>query len=76
MINQKYVMTEAEFAAKIEYEGGPLAALEYGLTPEHCAPGELHDLWQNLFRKYEGMYRDLGAIYGYFDTIDYDEDDE
>lgn len=76
MINRKYVMTEAEFSAKIEYEGGPLAALEYGLTPEHCVPGKMHDLWLALFKVYEDMYKPLGAIYGYFDTIDYDEDDE
>lgn len=48
----KYTMTEQEFANKIEWEGGILDALDYGLTPEDVEGGELQDAWRTLYIRY------------------------
>ena len=49
-------MSESEFAAKIEWEGGILAALEYGLRQDdlespNCPLGERWHEAQRIFRE-------------------------
>lgn len=74
MVKSKYEMTEAEFAAKIDSEGGVFAALEYGLTPQHCEPGPLKDLWTELHNEYQKMWPTMGNIYGHLDKLEYDSE--
>ena len=45
----KAPMTVEDFAAKIEWEGGTIDALDYGLSPEDAPEGELRDLWQAAY---------------------------
>lgn len=42
-------MTETEFAAMIEYEGGIDEALELWITGEDCEPGKLRHAWQTYY---------------------------
>lgn len=53
-------MSAAEFAAKVEWEGGVLEALEYGLTVDDIDLGEveLRGLWGPL----QDAYRTLGPL--------------
>lgn len=42
-------MTELEFASKIEWEGGPIEAVEYGLhSSELAEEGPLKDAWERF----------------------------
>lgn len=43
------VMTEEEFASFINWEGGVIAALEYGLKPEQCESGVLRDAYEKVY---------------------------
>lgn len=42
------LMTEREFADKVDNEGGIFAALEGGLQAADCEPGRLQDAWKAL----------------------------
>ena len=48
-------MTPARFAAKVEWEGGILEALDYGLAPADVTEGPLRDLWSKLSSLYRQM---------------------
>lgn len=48
MSNRPKPMSESDFAAKIEREGGITDALDYGLKAEDCEPGPLRDAWEKL----------------------------
>lgn len=63
------LMTEEEFAGKIEWEGGVLEALSYGLKWESCEPGELRTMWKSLQAAYDGIHPLLQNVYEYFDGI-------
>lgn len=69
-------MTEKDFAAKIEWEGGIPDALEYGLKSEDCEPGELHDAWKNLEVGWNSIQKAMKAVEGILDEIGGDEDEE
>jgi hypothetical protein len=60
------MMTESDFAAKVEWEGGVIDALEYGLLPGDVEPGQLHDAWAALYAKYQDfkplLYRVEGLV--------------
>lgn len=41
-------MTESDFISKIDWEGGIIGALEYGLTADDVEPGSMRDAWRKL----------------------------
>ena len=47
-------MTTRDFLAKIEWEGGIEAAIEYGLNPTDAADPEVARQWQAIVDQYEG----------------------
>lgn len=49
--------TEFEFAAKVDWEGGVEAAMEYGLQSSELPDGELKDAWVEV-EKYWSDYAD------------------
>ena len=53
-------MTEEEFANKIEWEGGIIGALEYGLRAKDLADrnSELYTAWKDLQQIWEGDFWD------------------
>lgn len=63
-------MSVADFAAKVEWEGGITAALEYGLKHTHLDPGDpkaenLRDAWAELERIWESasdLMNDVGLM--------------
>lgn len=58
-------MTLVDFAAKVEWEGGVIDALDYGLKPEDAPEGELRDPWQqayDLFQQMEPITDRIGAL--------------
>ena len=74
MVNSK--MTDLEFAQKIDYEGGVMSALEYGLIPSDVEPGKMRALWSDIYNEWSNMSGKQGEIYRYIDHLFYDEDDE
>jgi hypothetical protein len=48
-------MTLRELANKVDWEGGPLEALEYGITAEDVADPTIRDLWRELEERYRGL---------------------
>lgn len=42
-------LSEEDFAAKVDHEGGIFGALEYGLKPDDLPPGELKELWSEIY---------------------------
>ena len=48
-------MTRAELAAKVEYEGGTFAALEYGIRSDDIADPEIAALWRDLEERYQAL---------------------
>lgn len=55
-------MSEQQFAAKVDYEGGVFGALEYGLTASDCVPGPLHDAWAELEKGYAHVCAPLQKV--------------
>lgn len=45
-------MTAAYFAKKVDWEGGILEAVDYGLKPEDAPEGPLRDAWAELVAQY------------------------
>lgn len=43
------MLTDEEFAAKIEREGGIFGVLEYGLRPDEIEPGAVKDAYYELW---------------------------
>jgi hypothetical protein len=50
-------MTDEEFANKVDYEGGPFGALDYGMRAEDIKnqDGELYTAWLELETKYDEL---------------------
>lgn len=44
--------TRANLKAKVEWEGGVLAALDYGIKPEDIEGDELRDAWEAVRAAY------------------------
>lgn len=68
-------MTEQEFAQKIDWEGGILEALGYGLRPDDAPPGELRDAWAELRAAFEDMRPLVRRVEGILDRIEDSDDD-
>lgn len=62
MTQQK--MTDFEFAMKVEYEGGPIAALDYGLRSSDLVDehGPLARAWRRLEIKFRALQPDLSEV--------------
>lgn len=58
-------MTLEDFAAKVDWEGGVIDAIDYGLKPEDAPEGELRDLWRqacDLFKQMEPITNRIGEL--------------
>lgn len=43
-------LSEEDFAARVDHEGGVFGALEHGfLKPDDLPPGELKELWSEVY---------------------------
>jgi hypothetical protein len=51
-------MSADQLAQKIRWEGGLMAALEYGIAPDQINDPNLSDLWDRLLR----AYRDISPL--------------
>lgn len=61
-------MTLEEFEDKVDWEGGILEALVYGLTPEDAPEGEFRQLWSDLYWTYRNTLEPcVDAIQAYWD---------
>ena len=67
-------MNEDEFLGKVEWEGGVLDALEYGLKAEHLKDQNrtLFIQWRLLEKAWKSFQPTLGAVEQYFE--DWQED--
>lgn len=66
-------MTEAEFAAKVEWEGGVMDALDYGLRAKDVELGGLHTMWRDLETLWEPMRWLVGQIEDVLEDIESEE---
>jgi hypothetical protein len=48
-------MTRDELARKVEWEGGPLGALEFGIVFDDITDPVLRDLWKDLQDRYRAL---------------------
>ena len=55
-------MNREDFIAKIDWEGGILGALDYGLRSEDCDDPELKTTWQQLETWYNNMPKEAEEI--------------
>jgi hypothetical protein len=69
-------MTEDEFLQKVEWEGGVVEALEYGLRADMLKDPniKLGRLWKSLETAWLGLQPLMGAVESYFE--DWQEGDE
>lgn len=72
------LMTAADFASKVEWEGGIIDALDYGLKPADAPEGPLRDAWARayeLWQQFEPIAAELNQL---FDAamVETPEDDE
>jgi hypothetical protein len=69
-------MTEDEFLGKVEWEGGVLDALEYGLRASMLKDqnSKLASRWRALEAEWRRLQNFLGPVEQYFDN--WQEDDE
>jgi len=55
-------LTLARLANKVDWEGGILEAIEYGVTREHIADPEVAELWGRLEALYSEMTPAIGRL--------------
>lgn len=69
-------MTEADFIGKIEWEGGVLAALEYGLTEDDLEQKDtaLYKSWRALRSAYQSLLPLLRDVEKALESYDDDEE--
>ena len=48
-------MTPEDFASKVNWEGGVMDALAYGLKPNDAPEGPLRDLWTRAYELWEQL---------------------
>ena len=48
-------MTAADFASKVEWEGGVMEALDYGLKPAHAPEGPIREAWTRLYQVWQQL---------------------
>lgn len=72
-------MTAANFNGKIEWEGGIIEALDYGLKPTDAPEGPLRDAWTRAYELWQQMEPVISEINALLEAIDEepvgDEDD-
>lgn len=68
-------MNRADFAAKVEWEGGIFEALEYGLHSDDIddTDQELQDAWSALETAYGNMVPLIGKVERIFDSLGEEE---
>lgn len=74
-------MTAPRFANKVEWEGGVIEALDYGLKHTHLNPddpqaAELRAAWQQLEEAYKVVKPLVRKVDGIIEDLPDDEDDE
>lgn len=72
-----YDMTPYEFSSKVDWEGGIVAALEYGLRSEALAVpdgdplgDDLRRAWSQLEAKYDALKDDIAAVGELLEKVD------
>jgi hypothetical protein len=55
-------MSLRQLAEKVDWEGGPLEALEYGITAEDVEDPSVRELWQELQDRYRALTPLVHAI--------------
>jgi hypothetical protein len=77
-VKVKGEMSDLDFASKVEWEGGIIAALEYGLSEDHLEDGEESPLfapWLDLRLKYEELAPLLDAVQDALDSVEEEDED-
>lgn len=72
-------MTESAFASKVEWEGGVLEALEYGLKPADAPPGPIRIAWMRVYQVWQQLSPiadEVGRLLDGIERTDEDEDGE
>lgn len=69
------VLTEYQFAEKIDWEGSLVDAFVYGLTPSNCEQGKLQDLLVPVYEAFLAFDKSSSAVINYLDGI-YEQEDE
>lgn len=65
-------MSDTEFLGKIDWEGGVLGALEYGLRADMLTDptSELGTLWKSLEKAWRKFEPTLNLVEGYVDDME------
>lgn len=71
--NKQQLMSESDFVAKINWEGGIVGALEYGLKSSDLEPGELRDAWKELEKAWSKMQEPMDEVQSLIDELTEDE---
>jgi hypothetical protein len=72
-------MTESAFASKVEWEGGILEALDYGLKPTDVVKGTVREAWTRLYQLWqqiEPIVEEVDRLLDGVERTDEDEDGE
>lgn len=55
-------MTDSGFASKVEWEGGVIEALEYGLKPTDAPEGPIRDAWTRVYDLWQQFEPAMGQV--------------
>ena len=69
------VLSERDFADKVQWEGSLVDAFIYGLTPANCEPGDLRDLLAPAFEAYLALDKASAGVVDYIEEIIYGEEE-
>jgi hypothetical protein len=72
-------MTAADFKAKVEWEGGIVEALDYGLKHTHLdgrAPAALYNAWKKLEELYAPLREQMRVVDELLDDLPDEDDDQ
>ena len=69
-------MTESAFAGKVEWEGGILEALDYGLKPADAPKGPIRDAWARLYQVWQQIEPLVDEVSRLLDGVEHSGEDE
>jgi hypothetical protein len=69
-------MTAADFAGKVEWEGGVTSALDYGLKPADAPEGPIRDAWTRAYQLWEQLDPIIGEINRLLEGVEGSDEDE
>jgi hypothetical protein len=68
-------MTAADFASKVEWEGGVMEALDYGLKPADAPEGPIRDAWARLYQLWQQLSPIADEVSRLLDGVERDDED-